>query len=325
MGRKSSTEAVSAVLLAFLESRTWTQKGLADRAGVERKQIVRILRDLELAGLRLEREDDPPNVYWSVSKDWFPGAVAFGRDDVPDLARLLQLSPSSATRDRLLGYVASTATGLKIEKDGVVRTRSLSNDEERTIASLQRGGETSTAINCRYYTLSRGELAWRALSVHRIFPETGRFVATCHRSTQLKWFRIDGVVDLADGADTYRSIDAGQLDRFVAESADGYHSGAPPIRCTFSVRRRDAVWVKAQLPVTFEAREEDAATHFTTTTAGLLPLARFLVGLGASVRVHSPELRQLVLDLARCCIDAQMSASEVKTEHSSGGPIGPPH
>jgi hypothetical protein len=54
------------------------------------------------------------------------------------------------------------------------------------------------------------------------------------------------------------------------------------------------------IPLHWEVRDEFSV--FTTFTAGLLPLARLIVGLGGAVRVETPELRQLVVELAQSAL-----------------------
>lgn len=305
MGRKGGTETIASVLLAFLESRTWRQSELAKRAGVERKQIVRVLDDLQQAGFVLEREEDHPHVYWSVPKGWFPGAVAFAREDVAELARVLQLAPQSAKRDQLLSRIASTATGMRVAVTDSVLTRPLSPVEESCLATLQDAAQRQVAANARYYTLSRGEIAWRILSVHRILVDQGRFVATCHRDGRLKWFRLDGVLAVAvTEQEPFRLAPPEELKRLLEESVDGYHSGGAPTRCVFRVNASDARWVKGQLATPFRAEEGADETTFTAVTSGLLPLARFVVGLGRAARVDTPELRTLVEELARGALTA---------------------
>ena len=138
MGRKSSTESVAGVLLAFLQSRTWKQVELARHVGLQTKSLRRILNDLSKGGLRLEQEQDPPHVYWSVPKTWFPGGVAFRGDELSELVRVLQLAPQSPGRDRLLGTIATTATGLRgTATANAILTRSLSPNEENVLAKLQ--------------------------------------------------------------------------------------------------------------------------------------------------------------------------------------------
>jgi predicted DNA-binding transcriptional regulator YafY len=301
MGRKSSTESVAGVLLAFLESNIWKQADLARRVGVERKTLKRILDDLQQGGLRLSQEEDPPHVYWCVPKTWFPGAVAFRGEDLTELVRLLQLAPQSPKRDRLLGVIATTATGLRgTATANAILTRSLSPEEESVLAELQRAAQSQHALRVKYFTLSRGDLASRVVSVHRLLIDVGRFIATCHRDGRLKWFRLDGVQAVqAASEEAYRQASDEDVVRLIDESVDGYHSGAAPLECVFWVNNQEARWVKAQLPMPFHVEEGAEATRFSATTSGLLPLARFIVGLGGSARVETAELAVLVRKLAR--------------------------
>lgn len=301
MGRKSGTESIAAVLLAFLQQRTWKQADLARHVGVERKTLKRILDDIHSAGLKLEQDPDPPHVYWSVPRTWFPGGVAFRAEELSELVRTLRLAPQSSSRDRILGMIATTATGMRgTSTANAILTRSLSPSEETVIAQLQGAAEEHVALGIRYFTLSRGDLSNRHVSVHRLLVDVGRFIATCHRDGRLKWFRIDGVQAVYAAPDeAYRAQEENSVTRLVDESVDGYHSGTPPTRCVFDVSQRDARWVKALLPMPFEAEEHGEFTRFMAVTSGLLPLARFVVGLGASARVATPELRSLVEQLAR--------------------------
>lgn len=325
MGRRDGTETLANVLLAFLEQRTWRQAELARRVGVERRQLVRVLDNLTRAGFDIHREEEHPDVYWSVPKHWFPGGVAFSGEDVSDLVRVLQLAPQSKKRDRLLSWISACATGVG-SNEGHVVTRVLSPAEEASLTVLQQSAEQKIAANVRYYTLSRGDIAWRFLSVHRILLDRGRFVALCHRDDRLKWFRLDGVISAElSRQEPFRDTEAAEVDRLLNESVDGYHSGAPAIRCTFRVNLQDARWVRTQVQLPCEIKEEGGEMVFTAVTAGLLSLARFLVGLGRAARVDTPELRKLVVELARgaLAMHAEPLVSEGKPEHSSGGHIQP--
>jgi DNA-binding IclR family transcriptional regulator len=106
-------KSISMVLLAFLEQRTWRQAELAERVGVQRKTIVRILNALRDEDRRFTRDDkDRPDVYWSVPQCWFPGAVAFSGQDLIELVRLLHRLPHSEKRDSILRQIAKSAPGV---------------------------------------------------------------------------------------------------------------------------------------------------------------------------------------------------------------------
>ncbi|HEY5956488.1 MAG TPA: WYL domain-containing protein [Polyangiaceae bacterium] len=319
MGRKRGTETISMILLAFLENRVWQQAELARRVGIERKQLVHALEDLQQAGLRIDRDEEHPYVYWSVPKSWFPGAVAFRSHDVRELVRIIQLAPRSAGRARLLGKIAAVASGVSETASGRVVTRALSDAEEGVLAVLQEATVQRIAVRIKYYTLSRGAMASRILSIHRIFVDHGRFIASCHRDNRLKWFRIDCAIAAEPShTERFREVSDEQVQAFHDESVDGFHSGTPALHCVFRVRLTDARWVRGLLPMPFEVYDSGDEAVFATTTAGLMPLARFLVGLGDAVIVETQELRDLVKSLAKGALHGVETA-----EHSSGVPIRP--
>lgn len=307
MGRRGSTETATGVLLAFLRQRTWRQADLARHLGVARKTLVRCLTDLQEAGMRLEREVEAPQVYWSVPKSWFPGAILLRQGDVQDLVRVLQRAPQSQKRDKLLRSVTDFAAERSPLRDdgraGAVRsaivTRNLSSEEETWLSVMQAAVEERRVVLVRYFTASRGDLAERHLSVQRIFVEKRKLVAHCHRDQRLKWFSLDRILAArVDELAEYVEHEDARVDTYVQQSVDGYHSGSEPVRCDFWVSDPDARWVKEQLPLGCDVSSHEGGLVFSATTAGLLPLARFIVGLGASARVLTPELSDLVIELA---------------------------
>lgn len=301
MGRRSNTETVTAILLAFLEERTWKQKSLAEHCGVTVKTLKKHLTNLSAAAFPLHQDFDPPHVYWSVPKDWFPGAVAFRDELLSALVRVLRISPHSETRSRLLSHVASGATGLRLAAaPEAVMTGVLSREQEANLWELEECMVRKVVAHMRYYSMSRGDLSWRQASIHRVvIGDAIRIVATCHRDGKLKWFRLDNVWWVrADGSESFRTRGPEEVASFVAESIDGFHGGDAALDCEFRVRFPEARWVKAQLAQPVSVVEGTDEYAFTVRTAGLLALARFVVGLGAAARSDTPELRQLVEELA---------------------------
>jgi predicted DNA-binding transcriptional regulator YafY len=301
VGRKGSTETISAVLLAFLEQPVWRQAELAERLAIQRKSLKRILDDLTHAGLPLEREEDHPNVYWSVPKSWFPGAVAFRGDDVVKLLRVLRHAPEGPTRAHLLEHLVKGATGLReVAASRSIVTASLGSEDELRLWQIEESVEKRCPLHVRYLTASRGDDGWRHVSVHRIVMESPpRLVAMCHREDRLKWFRLDNVLwARPDSSVDFKDMDAGAVDDFVRQSVHGFHSGDTVV-CVFHVRKPEARWVRAQLDFPHTQDESAESVTFTTRTAGMLPLARFVVGLGEAAQAVSPELKALVEELAR--------------------------
>ncbi len=75
MGRRTSTQSVVMLLVAFTERETWRQPDLAKRVGVGTHALKRLLDDCTLAGVPVERtEATPIEIYWSLSPRWLEQA-----------------------------------------------------------------------------------------------------------------------------------------------------------------------------------------------------------------------------------------------------------
>src|SRR5690242_19151820 len=102
MPKRSQTDTVVTILQALLEERSCTQAELARRAGVDSQVVRKHLKELQSHGFPLESEEEHPQVWWSVPKGWFPGAVLFDSKTVPVLLRQLGRLPQSDERDQLI-------------------------------------------------------------------------------------------------------------------------------------------------------------------------------------------------------------------------------
>jgi hypothetical protein len=58
---------------------------LPSQVGVTTPALRKRLIELQAQGLPLEREEDPPDVWWSMAPHWFPGAVVFSGDEIGEL------------------------------------------------------------------------------------------------------------------------------------------------------------------------------------------------------------------------------------------------
>ena len=125
-----------------------------------------------------------------------------------------------------------------------------------------------------------------------------RFVALCHRSSCLRWFRLDHIQSVAPTAhDNFRD-EQQTLEQFIAASLDGYHESIEPIECRFFVAEEAARWVKYNLPEGFTSIPVEGGIEVFGVTAGIRPLARFIVGLGAEARAITSQLAEVVRELA---------------------------
>jgi predicted DNA-binding transcriptional regulator YafY len=308
MGQRSKTETVVAVLQAFLQKRSWMQAELARHVEVSVAALRKHLNELSASGFPLERDDDHPHVWWSVPKDWFPGAVLFDSESVPELLRQLSRLPRSKVRDRLIERILKAAPRPSIAPPAppAVLTPQPTESEEAYLPLAEDSANRKICLKFNYFTMSRGAVEWRHASVQSVvIGPPARLVAVCHRDGALKWFRLDNVLAAhLDSAEPYRAADQARLSTMLRESVDGFHRGGA-VRCAYFVREPESRWVERNLPGPMTVEVAPDGLRFSTTTAGVLRLARHVVGLGAAARAETPELALLVAELAQGALGAQ--------------------
>jgi predicted DNA-binding transcriptional regulator YafY len=291
MGRRSATETAIAVMAAFVVRNTWEQAALARHVGVTTRTLRKRLDELT-RHLELERDEESGRlVYWSVRSGWLPNCAALGEDDAQACARLLARLPKSDLRDRVLLRVAGAAA--------VARAREEREPASAMLAAVEDGVAARAPLRLLYES-AHSALRWREVSPHCVAQgDRPRFVATCHDSGELRWFRVDRITHIDRPCSTgYRAIDEGALRAFMTGSASGYRSGEL-IRCRFTVRAPEARWVRGTLPVEGARVHEDrGGVSIEVETAGLDVLARFVVGLGDAAVALTPELREGVCAIA---------------------------
>jgi predicted DNA-binding transcriptional regulator YafY len=309
MGRRTRTASVAAVMAAFLTRRTWwSQVDLARAVGIGTDALRQILGELRDNGLPLQSEKEHPHVYWRMPRDWYPGGVLFKEEFVPELLRQLTHLSTSRARDRLLAIVMDQLpAGGKLTATAPVISRATSETEEQYVPIVEDAAARKLPVFMRYLTASRGgKLGERHVSVHAVdVGPPSRFIATCHRSGDLRWFRVDGIVRARiDDGEKFRPCDAGELAEFRAASLDGYKGAGPPMACAFFVREPEASWVANNLLEGMRVETVRGGIRVSIETSGLLPLARFVVGLGEAARPESTALAQAVAELARGALES---------------------
>jgi predicted DNA-binding transcriptional regulator YafY len=312
VGTRSSTETIVAILKALLDRRTWKQADLARHVGIAPAALHKRLLELQANGIPLESEREHPHVYWSVPKHWYPGGVFFKGELVEQIFRQLSRLPKSKARNQLLDNLlkftpnASPATAL-VPPGETPR-------EELHLPTIEDAAGQGIALRFCYFSASRGSEGMRHASVHRVvLGPRARFVATCHRSGGLKWFRIDNVSDSKlDPSEPFHRVEADAIDRFLSESLDGFHTGGPPVRHAFFVREPEARWAARNLLDDMQATEVTGGIHVAVQTAALGRLARYVVGLGDAAKPLTLELQTAVRSLAEgalASISAEMPRS----------------
>jgi predicted DNA-binding transcriptional regulator YafY len=316
VGQRTATESIVAIVQAFLEKRTWTQADLARRVEIGVPAVRRRLDELAASGMPLARDEDHPHVYWSVPKDWFPGGVLFAGEDVKALLRQLSHLPRGKERDRLLDVVCRSVPNATPPSPAIV-PRAASGAEERFLAVVEDAAARGKALRFRYFTASRGVDGMRYASVHRVLVgPPARFLATCHRSGALKWFRLDNVFDAAiDDVEPFRPADPSAVEARLAKSLDGFFDDREPEGPhVFFVRAPESRWVAKNLLEGMTVEDVRGGIEVTARTTAVERLARFVVGLGAAAEAGTPHLRQVVVAIAEGALAANARTNKAKAK-----------
>lgn len=314
MGRRSASETIAQIFQAFLRRRTWRQSELAEAVGVTVPALRKTLVELERSGMQIDRDEEPPHVVWTVPNAWFPGGAFVDSKTAVAVVRELRRLPKTTARSRLIDrFLESVAPAEPARRSGAFLVTPSVADQEATYLELVEDARAhGVALHATYYSAHAGAVSQRHLSVHRIVPAApARFVATCHRSNELRWFRVDGIVRAElDRPERIHVETVDAIDRFISESADAFHESAATAEHVYFVRDPEARWVERNLFPPMRADRVSEGIRVHARTAGALRIARFVVGLGAAARVESEALHQLVLELARGALE---HAAETKS------------
>ncbi len=306
MGQRSATETVAGIFQSFLTQPEWTQAALAESLGLSVKALRARLEELESEGVPLERVEAPPHVVWRVRPGWFPGSVQLKAAEVGELLRQLLQAPESEARNALIDRVVGAAPRkvVPVAVREAVDAPPRSREEAAWLPLVMQAAMERRCILMRYESASSGSATWRSVSPQRV--ETGppaRFLAWCHEASDLRWFRVDRVVKgHVDSSTEFVEVDPAEVARCRAESLDGFRQTAA-VSCVFVVRNPEARWVRRNLPGHGRERYaiDDTAegVRVTLHTSAVVPLARYVVGLGDAARAESAELAAEVERLAR--------------------------
>lgn len=319
MGRRTSTETIVAIVHAFLQQRTWQQAELAREIGVGVKALRARLDELSQYGFPLSEEKDHPHVYWSVPQDWFPGGVLLKQPESEVILRLLGRLPKSKDREAAISLLVGASARGKLVSPTVVAP-SISETEANHLALAEDSARENRPLRIRYFSANRGSLEWRSISVQRILPgPPARLCAICHRDGTLKWFRVDNIFGAdPDLSDPFRRETDAEVDSFVGGSLHGFVDEAVAVHCTFIAREPDWRWIRKSFVSVLEETPVPDGVRLTISTRGVLALARLLAGLGDLVRIETPAIRALVLEIAQGSVkSAQAVAMAAESQESS--------
>jgi predicted DNA-binding transcriptional regulator YafY len=299
-----------AIFLAFHRQRTWAQAELARTLGLTTESVRKKLQEFEKLGVPLVRDDDPPHVYWSVPKGWFPGGLLLEASDVEQVVRLLARCPRSSARDKLIKRVVQgsgkATAGTDSALAGLVSPQ-ITQAEEEFLPVVEDAVSRKTPLCIRYFTAHKGRIEERYVSVHRVIEGTpSRFVAMCHRDKKLKWFRVENITRARLSPETeYLAADETGVEAFLAASIDGYHEGTVEEEHVFVVRETEARWVRQNLLKEMKPEVCAEGLRVRVKTSALTQVARYVLGLGEAVTVETVGLREKVKELAEGALRRQ--------------------
>ncbi len=229
-----------------------------------------------------------------MPKSWYPGGVLLTGEQVTEVFRHLSRIPKGKARDQLLESLlrflpAPGATAAIVPAEATAR-------EEQYVPIIEDAAMKKLALQFRYLTVTSGKEAMRYASVQRVLVgPPARFIATCHRSGDLKWFRVENVTDAKlDSREPFREADSKTVDAYLRASLDGFHDGGAPMKHEFFVSDPTARWVARNLMDGMACEEVPGGIRVTVETSAAEPL--------------TPELAREVSALAEGALAAGRAA-----------------
>jgi predicted DNA-binding transcriptional regulator YafY len=306
MGKRGRIETVVAILRAFLDQPTWKQAELARKLGVGPPALRKHLQEMQRAGFPFEAEDDHPHVYWSVPKGWLPGAVALTSEEAAEVLRELSRLPRAKARDKIIQAILYRLRATSDMGEPPVVAVQPSPEEEKHLPVVEDAANEKKVLSMRYYSSSRGHVSQRFASVQRVvIGPPARFIAHCHSSKTLRWFRVSNVEAASLARDQeFVDVPKAEVTDFQKTSLDGYHDTAPPTVEAFFVRDPEARWVKNNLLAGMTATQVEGGIRIEAETSALGRLARYVVSLGPAACPETISLAKAVADLAKGALDS---------------------
>jgi predicted DNA-binding transcriptional regulator YafY len=298
------------VLRAFVDRRCWKQADLARHIGITvpalRKHLIELSRLVPL-----DSTSEHPDVFWVLPRDWHPAGAIVKGSDVVTLVRMLGRTPRSAERDHIMGTLLQLDP--RLPGPSKVHPRELSEEESKFLATVEDAASRQRPLRMKYLSARRGDASWRVASVARVIPgPPSRFLAMCHRSGELRSFRVGDIQSAhLDPNERFIEADATEVERRARESVDGWFDDKEG-GLSFIVRTDAARWVARNLEVGMKGEPlNDGAIRVTASASGLATVARFVVGLGDKATCETPELQKAVRELAL----GALGADGAKTLH----------
>ena len=296
MGRRSGTETAFAILRAFVERRLWRQADLARRLEITVPSLRKHLATMATLHPLTMRKDHP-DVFWELPRDWSPSGVTLDRSDVAAIMRLLARGPKTQERERLLALLLRKQPTAPRSENVVATT--VDEEEGRFLPVVEDAAAAMVTLRMKYTSARRGETDWRDASVARIYPgPPARFLATCHRNSELRMFRVSSIANACLALEEpFQRAQPSDVERRERDSVDGWFDDNPGTISFFVSSPHDR-WVRRNLKPGMRVEAVDGGARVTAAAAGLVAVARFVVSLGEAAEAETESLAIVVRDLA---------------------------
>ena len=308
MGRESATRTLATIFAELIDKRTIVQAEIARRLEIKSETVATKMGELREAGVPVERVQDGKNVRWSMTKNWFPNAVVFERDEVSKLLLLLLRGKPSATREAFIAKLTAAVPSAKeveqVVRAATVQTESLDR-EDSCRSAIEAALLSRCAVSMRYQGTEDDEPCWRTASPQSIVNSDRSYVvALDHDRKALRHFRFDRMSRVVvEASVAYRAIDAELVERDVRESMHGYRGGE--LRdVSFVVS--GAAWKRMKDNLPFSASHTEPVNdgvRVVVSSRGGRVLTRFLLAHGSDVTIETDEVREEVIAAARDAIE----------------------
>ncbi len=302
-------------MVAFMDNRTWRQKELAEHVGVETRALVRRLKELQTAGMQLKRDEEPPDVYWSVPRGWFPQGVLLEGERLQRVVRLLARLRRSAERERALAHLLASEL-----PDEVNPEPALVRDE--VLTRVEDAWRSRRALEIRYRSAQADAAQDRIVSpaALRLLDERPQMLAWCHMHQEPRVFRLDCIEVAHVSQAAFHPVAQQEIERWRLHSVEGFIASGPLVPCWFEVKLPEGRWVPRNLPdgAEFEVQEREGAVRVSCSTGALKPLARFVTGLGELLVGCSEELGREVSRQATAALACVGAPNSTTQERRSG-------
>lgn len=290
--------------------------------GIGEDQLVKDLQLLFVCGTPGHYPDD------LIAADWESGHVYLSNAD--EIARPVRLSVDEAAvllaslnalaevpglheRATVDSVAAKIAHACSATHDAPVISAQLAtsgtvpDDPDRhdgtVLAAVRRAVSAGRALRLTYLVAARDETTVREVDPWRLVTADGAWYldAWCHRAGERRSFRLDRIVQVDDlGREV--TVRRGQGEPEPVDPAPGR---VPERRRAVLALRRDARWVVEYYPVTVLGDLPDGGLQVELPYVDDQWLARFVLPLGGSVRVVSPEgVAARTADLAAAALAA---------------------